>query len=835
MPVCDHCLLPFPEREAVRETAGGAGRVFCCGGCLGAWRLVHDEGLDRFYAERRWGSAGTAAVPGATVDASAFRDRVRRDGPLAELDLVIDGIRCASCVWLNERVLQRTPGVVSARVNYATHRARVRFDPGRVTLEAVLGRVATLGYAPRPWEETAAARARDAEVTDLLVRFGTAAFLSSQLMIYATALYAGYFQGIDAGTRQLMEWVALGLTLPVLAYAGGPFWRAAWGGLRHGRASMDALVVLGAGAAFGFSVVQMLRGAEVYFDTAAMIVTLVLLGRFIEARAKRTASQALARLAALVPRDARVVEAGGAVRTVPVAALRPGDRVEIRPGERVPADGEVEEGASAADEALLTGEARPVAKAPGAAVIGGSVNLGGALVVRVTRTGEGTVLAGIARAVEEAQARKPRVQAVADRVVGAFVPLVLVLGAATVTGHLVLGHAPARAVLAGVSTVVIACPCALGLATPLAVLVATGVASARGLLVKSGDVLERAAALTDAVLDKTGTLTRGRPELAAIEVLDPAWTEAVVLGAAAAVERRSEHACGRAVVDAARARAEVREPAAVAFRTVPGHGVAARIGEATVLLGNAALLAGEGVPAGPRGLERAAALAAGGRTVVWLAVGGRATALLAFEDALRPEAPGAVEALRALGLVPALVTGDDAAPAAPVAAATRIGRVECSVRPQAKRALVEAMQRAGRRVLFAGDGVNDAPVLAQADVGVAMARGADVSMESADAVLVRDDLSLLPDLVRLGRRATAVIRQNLFWAFFYNAVAIPLAMAGVLHPVVAAAAMAASSLFVVGNSLRIRGALAPRGSLPLPRDAGERAGERGPPRQPRAA
>ncbi len=800
----------------MRAGVAGAVRIFCCAGCLGAYRLVHDEGLGRFYEERRWGEAGTAALPGAEVDASAFREKVRLAEGAAEIDLVIDGIRCASCVWLNERILQRTPGVAAARVNYATHRARVRFLPAEVSLERILGRIASLGYAPRPWEETSAARARAAEVKDLLVRFGTAAFLSSQLMIYATALYAGYFQGIDAPTRRLMEWVALGLTLPVIAYAGAPFWRAAWSGLRHGRASMDALVVLGSGSAFALSAVQMFRGGEVYFDTAAMIVTLVLLGRLVEARAKRAASEALARLAALVPRDAQVVDPDGSRRSAPVASLAPGDRVEIRPGERIPVDGEVEEGESDADEALLTGESRLVAKAPGAQVIGGSVNLHGALVVRVTRTGKDTVLAGIARAVEEAQAAKPRVQALADRAVGVFVPAVLVLAAATVALHLGLGHGPARAVLAGVSTVVIACPCALGLATPLAVLVAAGTGSQRGLLVKSGDVLERAASLTDVVLDKTGTLTRGRPSLVAVAVLDPARSEAEVLGIAAAVERRSEHAYARAIVEAARARAEVREPEAEGFRALPGRGVAAAVSGERVLLGNAPLLAAEGVEIEPAAAARALALSEGGRTVIWLALGGRTAALLALADTLRGEAPAAIGALRALGLGAALVTGDDAAPAAPVAAATGISRVECRATPERKRALVEAMQREGRRVLFAGDGVNDAPVLAQADVGVAVARGADVSMESADAVLVRDDLSLLPDLVRLGRRATRVIRQNLFWAFFYNVVSIPLAMAGLLHPIVAAAAMAASSLFVVGNSLRIRGALGSPAPSPRP-------------------
>jgi P-type Cu2+ transporter len=820
MPRCDHCLLDFPEREAARDLVAGAARVFCCAGCRGVYALVHAEGLAAFYDRRTsepgssWEETGPGTVNAPRPDAALFREAVREVEGGQELDFAIEGIRCASCVWLNERVLGRTAGVLAARVNYATHRARVRFDPRTIALEAVLERVASVGYRPRPWSESDGARRREAEARDLLVRFGTAAFLSSQLMIYVAALYAGYFQGIDPGTRRLMEWISLALTVPVLTYAAAPFWRAAFAGARHGRASMDLLVVLGTGAAFAFSVFEMTRGGEVYFDTAAGIVTLILLGRYLEARAKGRASEAIARLAGLVPKDACVVDADGTRRAVAVAALVPGQRVEVLPGARLPADGEVEEGVSDVDESLVTGESRPVAKGPGAAVIGGSVNQHGSLLVRLTRTGKGTVLAGIARAVEEAQARKPRVQAIADRVVGGFVPVVLAIAAGTVAFHLWRGASAADAVMAAISVLVIACPCALGLATPLAVLVASGVASARGILLKSGDVLETAARVTDVVLDKTGTLTRGAPSVVACEQVEAGVSSDEVLALAAAVERRSEHVHARAIVEAARAGAGIAEVAVGAFRALPGRGVVAtvRVGAAlacraasTVLVGNRALLADHGVALGAA--ARAGALEAEGNTVVWVAMDGRALGFIALADAVRPESPEVIAALRARGLGVAVVSGDAPGPTARVAAALGIARAEAEVTPEGKRAVVEAMQRGGRRVLFAGDGVNDAPVLSQADLGVAVARGADVSLESADAVLVRDDLRLVPDLVRLGRCATGVIRGNLFWAFAYNVAGIPLAVLGVLHPLVAAAAMAASSLFVVGNSLRIRGAL----------------------------
>jgi len=808
---CDHCLLGFPAREAVREVVAGRARVFCCGGCRGVYRLVQEEGLGAYYDTRRWEGPGAPVAEGAAADLAAFRDAVRHGEGEDEIEVYVDGIRCASCVWLNERVLMRTPGVRAARVNYATHRARIRWDPARADLGKVLGRIRAAGYEPRPWSDTEQAAARRAETRDLLVRLGTAAFLASQLMITQAALYAGYFQGIDAGTRRLLEWVSLGLALPVYLYSGAPFLRATWRGLSRLRFDMDALVAIGSGAALVYSVRQMLRGGEVYFDTAVMIPTLVLVGRYVEAAAKGRASEAVARLARLAPREARrLVREGGREerRLVPVGEIAVGDLVEVVPGERVPLDGVVVEGSSEVDESLVTGESRPVAKGPGAAVIGGTVNQHGALAFRVTRVGKDTVLAGIVRAVEEAQVAKPRIQAVADRVVGVFVPVMLVLAAGTVAFWLARGTPLEQALMTGISVVVIACPCALGLATPIAVIVATGVATSRGLLLKGGDVLERAARATDVLLDKTGTVTRGRPALSEVVPLDPALGRDDALALAAAVEARSEHHVGRAIVEAARALEALPALEVSGFRAIPGRGVAASVTPAasttptTVLAGNRAFLAEHGVAVPPEADARARALEARGETVVLLARGGALAALLSIADVVREEAAEAVAALRSCGLRVALVSGDTAATTGAVAAALGVEAI-AEATPVEKREAVARLQAAGRRVLFAGDGVNDAPALAQAEVGAAMGRGTDVSIESADVVLVRDDLRLLPDLVRLSRRAYGVIRQNVFWAFFYNAVAIPLAMAGLLHPIVAAAAMAASSLFVVGNSLRL--------------------------------
>jgi Cu2+-exporting ATPase len=813
---CDHCLVAFPAREAVRETIGGVERVFCCAGCRGVFALVSAEGLGAYYETRRWDGPGAPVGEArAPADLAAFRDALRREEGEDEIEVYVDGIRCASCVWLNERLLRRTPGVLSARVSYATHRARVRWDPARADLATVLGRIRAAGYEPKPWSETARSAAGRAEAKDLLVRLGTAAFLSSQLMIYQAALYAGYFQGIDAATRRLMEWISLGLALPVYLYAGAPFLAATWRGLRRGAFGMDALVAIGSGAALVYSVWQMFRGGEVYFDTAAMIPTLVLLGRYVEAAAKGRASEAVARLARLAPREARRLVRGAdgreERRAAAVGEIAVGDLVEVVPGERVPVDGAVVEGASEVDESLVTGESRPVAKAPGAAVIGGTVNLHGALVVEVTRVGKDTVLAAIVRAVEEAQEARPRIQRVADRVVAVFVPAMLLLAAGTLVFWLARGAPVDEALMTGISVVVIACPCALGLATPIAVVVATGAATARGLLLKGGDVLERAAKATDVLLDKTGTVTRGRPELRELVPLAPGLDAEDALALAAAVERRSEHHVGRAVVEAARRLDAPAAWAVAGFRAIPGRGVVATVtpspsaaGSAReVVLGNRALLAERGIAVPAAADDRARAAEARGETVAFLARDGVLSALLSVADVVREEAPETVARLRAAGLAVTVVSGDGALTTGAVARALAVEAI-AEATPVEKREVVARLQARGRRVLFVGDGINDAPALSQAEVGAAMGRGTDVTMESADVVLVRDHLGLVADLVRLSRRAYAVIRQNLFWAFFYNAVAIPLAMAGLLHPIVAAAAMASSSLFVVANSLRLR-------------------------------
>ena len=794
---CDHCLIEFPERDAVIDEVRGERRVFCCHGCQGVYRMINDEGLNDFYARRKDWIPGPAAA--APVDPGAFAGSLRPAGSEVEVDLVLDGIRCASCVWLNEKVLLRTAGVTFARVNYATHRARVRWDPERTGLAVILRRIASIGYAPKPYVPAAREEELRSASRDLLLRFGTAAFLSSQLMIYSAALYAGYFQGMDPRLRDLFHWIALVLTTPVVLYAGWPFFVGALLGIRNRSFTMDVLIAAGAGSAYLYSIYQVFAGGEVYFDTAAMIITLILLGRLIEAGAKRRASAALVRLLSLAPSEARKLTARGEGRErtmVPVLSVRTDDRLEVLPGERIPLDGVVSDGASEADESMLTGESLPVPKKPGDEVFAGTMNLYGRFVLTVTRTGGETVLSRIIRAVEDAQARRAPVQAAADRFVGGFVPAVLLASAATTVFWLLRGSGPAAAVMNAVSVLVIACPCALGLATPLAILVGTTSGAARGILIKGGDVIERAKDIDTVILDKTGTVTEGRPTLAFFRGVGMDDDEALRL--AASLERLSEHAIGKAIVAAA---GESRLSDVGDFSAVPGKGIRGTIDGKPALVGSREYIGSSVGAAVPP--DETLSLPPG-TTIFHLAFDGRPAGIFGVSDQARPEASEAVAELERTGHGTLLLTGDARATAEAVARAVGIVNVKARRTPVQKAGDVRDLRAEGRHIAMVGDGINDAPALIEAGVGIAMGRATDIALESADLVLMRSDLRLVPAALRLAKKTFRIIRQNLFWAFFYNVVAIPLAVAGILHPIIAAGAMALSSLSVVVNSLRAR-------------------------------
>jgi len=712
---------------------------------------------------------------------------------------------CAACVSRVEKALNTVDGV-TASVSLATERARVEAPPG-VGDDVLVAAVRKAGYdavpaaqAP-PADDDAAAVATDR----LRRRLVWAAWLTVPLMLL-TMIPPLQFPG--------WQWVSLALATPVVWWCGWTFHVGAWRALMHRSFSMDSLISLGSGVSWAWSVVALLflgageigmtmhmsflpsdaAGAEIYFEVAAGIVTLVLLGRFLEARARRSAGQAIRALLALAPDTALVLRDGGEVQ-VPAASVQVGELVVVRPGDRIPVDGEVEEGASAVDRALLTGESVPVEVGPGDPVEGGALNAGGRITVRATRVGSETAVHRVARLVEAAQAGKAPVQRLADRVAAVFVPVVMVIALGTLIGWLATGHPAGEAMTAAVAVLVISCPCALGLATPAALMVGTGRGAQLGILIRGPEVLESTRAVTVAVLDKTGTLTEGVMKVARVAPA-PGWDADEVLALAGAAESGSEHPIGRAIAEAA---ADVRPLAAAgSFRAAAGLGVTAEVGGRTVTVGRSDEVTGALLP------ERDAALAEG-RTVVAVQVDGEQAGVVAVSDVMRPETPRAIAMLRELGLRPVMLTGDGAAPARAVAAAAGIDEVVSDVMPEDKERVVRELQEAGEVVAMAGDGVNDAPALVRADLGIAIGTGTDVAAEASDITLVTPDPRAIADAIRLSRRTLRTIQGNLVWAFGYNVAAIPLAVLGLLNPLIAAAAMGLSSIFVVTNSLRLRG------------------------------
>jgi Cu2+-exporting ATPase len=811
MQKCDHCLLEFPDREAVYDEVNGRRKVFCCNGCKGIYRLINDEGLGEFYKKRdSW-------VPGPAedkaVDLAAFNEHVVEAGNELETDIILDGIRCASCVWLNEKILHRTRGVTYANVNYATHKAKIRWNPNETGIDNILARIKSIGYTPKPFTSKAYEKELENRKRDLLMRFGTASFFSMQLMIYSIALYAGYFQGIDEETKNIFHLISLLLTTPVVFYSGWPFINGALRGVRNLHFNMDLLIMTGAGSAYLYSIYEMFSGGKVYFDTAAMIITLILLGRYIEAGAKGKASQAITRLLSLSPKEARKVVSGqqSAVsgqrlqslerKMTIISSINVEDMIEVIPGEKIPLDGIVIEGSSEVDESMLTGESKPVSKSAGSEVFCGTQNLYGNFIFKVNKTAGDTVLSQIIKTVEEAQARRAPVQTTADRVVGIFVPAILLLSFATWLYWIFHGSFTTNAVMNAVSVLVIACPCALGLATPLAILVGTTKGASKGILIKGGDVIEKSKNIGIIVLDKTGTLTEGRPILSSFKGIGISDTEALRL--ASSLERLSEHSIGKALVSASKV-LELND--VTDFKAYPGRGLKGVINGKPVLIGNREFMESYGidVAADRKLLSEIESSELSGATVVYLSYEGNLAGIFSVSDTVRKEAADVVKMLKHKGLDVAMITGDNIKTAAAVAREAGIDTVKAQMSPVEKAEEIKRMQESGRRVIMVGDGINDAPALVQADVGIAMGRATDIALESSDMVLMRNDLRLLPYAVNLSKKTFSVIRQNIFWAFFYNTVAIPLAVVGILHPIVAAGAMALSSLSVVGNSLRLQ-------------------------------
>lgn len=718
--------------------------------------------------------------------------------PSGECTLDIEGMTCASCVARVEKALKKVPGVVDATVNLATESAQVRYADAPAPAQWIAA-VEKAGYhaqARQPDAPPAENASRTAREGWAVV---AAAVLSLPLTLPMLAMLAGK-------AWMLPPWLQFALATPVQFVLGARFYRAGWKALRAGSGNMDLLVALGTSAAYGLSLYQWARhgahGAHLYFEASAVVITLVLLGKWLEARAKRQTTEAIRALNALRPETARV-RRHGLEAEIPIARVKVGDEVIVRPGERIPVDGVVLEGDSHVDESLVTGESLPVAKHAGGHVTGGAINAEGLLTVRTTAVGAESTLARIVRLVEDAQAKKAPIQRLVDQVSAVFVPVVMGLALLTFLGWwLATGNAEAG-ILDAVAVLVIACPCALGLATPAAIMAGTGVAARHGILIKDAEALETMHAARTIAFDKTGTLTEGRPTLVAA---DPAEGDrAGLLGLAAALQAGSEHTLAKAVRETTLAEG-IAVPGASGVQAVAGRGVSGKVAGRTLRLGSTRWMQELGVDLAPL-QPRASALQADGRTVSWLAaVDGspRLLGLLAFGDRIKEGAPAAIERLHGLGVRTVLVTGDNAGSAAAVGARLGIGDVRAEVLPADKAKVVAELKRDGARVAMVGDGINDAPALAAADVGIAMSTGTDVAMHAAGITLMRGDPALVADAIDISRRTYAKIRQNLFWAFFYNVVGIPLAAFGLLSPVIAGAAMAFSSVSVVTNALLLK-------------------------------
>jgi Cu+-exporting ATPase len=789
-----------------------------CGACVGRVERILSAVDGAGKAEANL-ARGTATVAGGDAPSLALALSKAGFGTVEEtLTLAVEGMTCASCVGRVERGLADIPGVLDARVNLATERAEVRFLAGAVQTDALISTIKTLGYVGKVQKTTEAEPKTDATAAlrrQLLLALALAlpVFVLEMGGHLIPAFHHFIMATIGTQTSWLIQFV---LTSLVLIGPGRMFYIRGWASLRHLAPDMNALVMIGTFAAYSFSVVATFAptllpasARAVYFEAAAVIVTLILAGRWMEARAKGRTGAAIARLVGLSPKTARVTR-GGTIIDLALADVMTGDTLHLRPGEKVAVDGVVLDGQSYVDESMLTGEPAAVAKAIGDTVTGGTVNGTGALTYRAERVGGDTMLAQIIRMVEQAQGARLPVQDLVNKITGWFVPAVLGVAVLTVLVWLVFGPAPTlpHALVAGVAVLIIACPCAMGLAVPVSIMVGTGRAAELGVLFRRGDALQGLPSVDVVAFDKTGTLTAGRPEMTDI-VLAPGFASAVVLARVAAVEGKSEHPIAQAILRAAAERG-LEVPPAFDFASHTGYGIAAQVSGQRVLVGSARFLTREGVELGD--LEKAGdALARNGKTPLFAALGGKIAAVIGVADPVKAGTPEAIAALRAMGLRLVMISGDNEATAKVIAGELGIREVVAGVLPDGKVAALEGLRAGGARLAFVGDGINDAPALAAADVGVAIGTGTDVAIEAADVVLMSGDLRGVVSALAVSRATMRNIKQNLFWAFGYNVALIPVA-AGVLYPVwgvqlspmLAAGAMALSSVFVLTNALRLR-------------------------------
>lgn len=813
---CFHCTLPIPATEKVDAQIGGQPHAFCCNGCRSVCEAIYNAGLEGFY--QRTPEGGLLRPPPKPPRELGLYDldEVQEEfvdelGETRDIHLLVDGIHCAACVWLIENSLLSMPGIADARVNLSGRKLHVRWANSRQKLSAIIGRLGQIGYTAVPYDPDTAEGRINRHNRDLLYRMAFAGFTMMNLLWVSIALYTGADKG---EFRSMFHWVGFALATPTLLYSGYPFYKGAWTGLRNLHLGMDLPIAIGAGVTYLYSLYITLSGStagEVYYDTVVNFLFVILVGRYLEALSKRQAVASTQRLLDLQPRVATLLQ-DGAEKIVPIRSVKPGSTVLVKPGERIPVDGVINKGSSSVDEAMLTGESVGVAKRAGDAVSAGTINGNGALTITVVGLLKDTALGRIIRLVEEAQASKAPIQCVADRIVPWFVAVTIGLAIATFIWW--LKQDLETALMAATSVLIITCPCAFGLATPMAIAVASGLGARHGILVKNGAVLETLSSISHFVFDKTGTLTEGRVRVISIFTENESWSAGdagmgcetrQVLAQLAAVERYSEHPVAAAVIASAE-EAGLSIPAAAVeeFEYRPGFGVRALLQGRRLLAGTAAWMADQGVELIPSFDREAARLDAAGAGYLRVAVAGSEQALIGLDDRVRQDAPVLIDALKRDGMDVTLLSGDRQATAEIIA--RRLGgmRVIAEVLPEQKDRVIAGLQADGRRVAMVGDGVNDAPALVRADVGIALGSGTDVSIASADIVLISNELEKVRLAAALSRRTLRTIRQNIGISIAYNLIMVPLAMLALITPLAAAISMPVSSLLVIGNAARIR-------------------------------
>ncbi|MBF0447051.1 MAG: heavy metal translocating P-type ATPase [Magnetococcales bacterium] len=810
---CFHCGLDVPANNPVSyqepakadsSNSNNTEKLFCCSGCLGAYRLIQGLGLDDYYRLRE-GEVRTLQ-PDQLDDNSllAFDDLayqstlVKTVGNSKEINLILSGIHCTACVWLNEQVLRKLDGIESVQVNFSTQRARLRWNPTQTSLSQIIKTVRQIGYQAEPYDPSKGEQIHQKRDRDLLSRLGVAGFGAANVMFLSVALYAGYFQGIESEYKQFFHWISFALATPVVIYSGGIFFKGAWRGLRLGHLNMDLPIALGAMSTYGYSVyITLTDKGEVYFDSVTLFLFILLTGRYLESAARRKAASSTERLLNLEPKTATVIRDEQPV-TVPIREVMVGDHLLVKPGERIPVDGVILSGLSSIDESMLTGESLPVKKSVGEVISGGTLNVDGALTLQAVRVRDETTLAKIIQRVESAQAQRPPVQGLADRIAVWFVGTILILAGVTFTYW--FWHDPSQALENTVALLIITCPCALGLATPAAIVVATGAAARHGILIKNGGTLERLEQVTQVILDKTGTITQGQPHVDQIIPVDGVSPESL-LSQAAAVEQFSEHPVGKAIVQALKDHhwslpiAPVENP-----KNSPGLGMSATLCNKEIRIGRLEF-ACKTVANPPTSYPHG-----NGQPATW-AVCVKEDELLGWiglSDQPKSDAKQAIQSLKRMGLPIQLLSGDQKKVVDLIARAMEIDKSQSEMLPAQKEQVIQTLQQQGEIVAMIGDGINDAPALARSDVALAVENATDVSVAASDVILLNRNMASVSQTFFLARQTMRIIRQNFLFSFLYNALAIPLAMSGQVAPIVAAIAMPLSSLVVVGNALRLR-------------------------------